>query len=56
MNSSTNPLSNDKYEMCRLLVYQFTCVFTIPDPQQIVTDPVSFFAHESNTGINKSLF
>ena len=29
---------------------------TIPDPQQIVTHPVLFFAHEPNTGINKSLF
>ena len=56
MNSSTNILSNDKHEMCRLLVDQFTSVFTIPDPQQIITDPVSFFAHAPNTGINKSLF
>ena len=56
MNRATNSLSNDKHEMCRLLVNQFTSVFTIPDPQQIITDPVSFFAHESNTGINKSLF
>ena len=38
------------------IVDQFTSVFTIPDPQQIITDPVSFFAHEPNTGINKSLF
>ena len=54
MNSTTNSLSNDKHEMCRLLVDQFTSVFTIPDPQQIITDQVSFFAHGSNTGINKS--
>ena len=52
MNRATNSLSNDKHEMCRLLVDQFT----IPDPQQIITDPVSLFAHEPNTGINKSLF
>ena len=25
-------------------------------PQQIIADPVSLFAHEPNTGINKSLF
>ena len=56
MNSATISLRNDKREMCRLLVDQFTSVFTIPDPQQIITDPVSFFAHEPNTGINKSLF
>ena len=56
MNSATNSVSNDKHEMCRLLVDQFTSVFTIPDPQQIITNPVSFFAHEPNTGINKSLF
>ena len=56
MNRATNSLSNDKHEICCLLVYQFTSVFTIPDPQQIITVPVSFFAHEPNTGINKSLF
>ena len=56
MNHTTNSLSNNKHEMCRLLVDQFTSVFTIPDPQLIITDPVSLFAHEPNTGINKSLF
>ena len=55
MNRDTNFLSNEKREMCRLLVDQFTSVFTIPDPPQIITDPVSFFTHEPNTGINKSL-
>ena len=55
MNRDTNSLSNDKHEMCRLLVDQFTSVFTIPDPQQIINDPVSFFTHEPNTSINKSL-
>ena len=55
MNRDTNSLSNDKHEMCRLLVDQFTSVFTIPDPQQIISDPVSFFTHEPNSGINKSL-
>ena len=42
MNRATNSFRNDKYEMCRLLVDQFTSVFTIPDPQQIITDPVLF--------------
>ena len=56
MNRATKSMSNDKHEMCRLLVDQFISVFTIPCPQQIITDPVSFFAHEPNTGINKSLF
>ena len=55
MNHDTNSLSNDKHEMCCLLVDQFTSVFTIPDPQHIITDPVSFFTPEPNTGINKSL-
>ena len=55
MNHDTNSLSNDKHEMCRLLVDQFTSVFTIPDPQHIITDPVSFFTHEPNAGINKPL-
>ena len=56
MNHDTNSLSNDKHEMCRLLVDQFTSVFTIPNPQHIITDPVSFFTHEPNTGINKHIF
>ena len=56
VNHATNFLSNDKHEMCRLLVDQFTSVFTIPDPQQIITGPVSLFSHEPYTGINKSLF
>ena len=56
MNCATNSLSNDKHEMCHLLRDQFTSVFIIPDPQHIIADPVSLFAHEPNTGINKSLF
>ena len=55
MNQDTNSLSNDKLEMCRLLVDQFTSVFTILDPKHIITDPVSFFTHQHTTGINKSL-
>ena len=46
MNRANNSLSNDKHEMCHLLVDQFTSVFTIPYPQQIITDPVSFFAFD----------
>ena len=45
MNRDTNSLSKDKHEMCRLLVDQFTSVFTIPDPQHIITGPISFFTH-----------
>ena len=56
MNRTNNSVSNDKHEMCFLLVDQFTSVFTILDPQQIITEPVSFFLHEPNTGINESLF
>ena len=50
MNHDTNSLSNDKHEMCRLLVDQFTSVYH-SRPQHIITDPVSFFTHEPNTGI-----
>ena len=50
MNSATNSLSNDKRKMCRLLVDHLTSVFTIPGSQHIITDPVSFFAHEPLTG------
>ena len=55
-NCSTNSLINDRYEMCCLLVDQFTGVFTTPDPNHIVTDPVSFFAHEHITDINQQMF
>ena len=53
LNCSTNSLINDKYEMCCLLVDQFTGVFTTPDPNHIVTDPVSFFALEHITDNNQ---
>ena len=52
MTGATNSLSNDKHEMYRLLGDQFTSVFTIPDPQQIITDPVSFFSYEPNNNNN----
>ena len=42
--------------MCCLLVDQFTSVFTTPDPNHIVTDPVYFFAHEHSTNINQKMF
>ena len=36
MNRDTNSLSNDKHEMCCLLVDQFTSVFTIPAPNKLL--------------------
>ena len=36
MNHATHSSSNDKHEMCRLLVDQFTSVFTIPDPNKLL--------------------
>ena len=42
--------------MCCLLEDQFTGVFTTPDPNHSVTDPVSFFAHEHITDINPKKF
>ena len=56
LNCSTNSLINYKYEMCCLLVDQFTSVFTTPHPNQIVTDPVSFLAHEHITDINQKMY
>ena len=56
LNCSTNSLNNDKYEMCCILVDQFTSVFTTPDPKQIVTDPVSLFAHQPITDVNQKCF
>ena len=53
LNCSTNSLNNNKYETCCLLVDQFTSFFTTPDPKQIVTDPVSFFAYKPITDISK---
>ena len=34
----------------------YVLLYCIPDPQHIITDPVSFFTHEPNTGINKPLY
>ena len=56
LNCSTDSPSNNKYEMCCLLVDHFTSAFTTLDPKQIVNDPVSFFAHEPNTGISHKMY
>ena len=56
LNCSTNSLSNHKYEMCCLLVDHFTSILTTPNPKQIVTNPVSFFAHKPNTDISQKCF
>ena len=39
--------------MLLTIVDQFTSVFITPDQKQIVTDPVSFFAHDHITDINQ---
>ena len=43
LNPNTHFLTNDRLEMCSLLLHQFNSIFTFPKPQMIVHDPVSFF-------------
>ena len=44
-NIQTNCLTDDKHEMCKLLLDHFDSVFTTPDPTKIVLDPNSFFTN-----------
>ena len=44
LNPNTHLLTNDRLEMCSLLLDQFNSVFTSPKPEMIVHDPVSFFS------------
>ena len=47
LNPNTHLLTNDRPEMCSLLLNQFNSVFTSPKPEMIVHDPVSFFSCQS---------
>ena len=44
-NAQTNCLTDDKHEMCKLLLDHFDSVFTTPDPSKIVLDPNAFFTN-----------
>ena len=44
LNPNTHLLTNDRLEMCSLLLHKFNSVFYFPQPQMIVHDPVSFFS------------
>ena len=46
-NVQTDRLTDDKLEMCKLLLDHFDSVFTTPDPSKIVLDPKSFFSNPS---------
>ena len=43
LNPLNNPLTDNKYEMCCLLVNQFNTVFTKPKQTSVIKDPVTFF-------------
>ena len=43
-NVQTDCLTDDKLEMCKLLLDHFDSVFTTPDPSKIVLDTNSFFS------------
>ena len=40
-------LTNNKTEMCTILLDQFNSVFSAPKPDMIISDPVSFFSCQS---------
>ena len=43
----THLLTNNKTEMCTILLDQFSSVFSTPKPDMIISDPVSFFSCQS---------
>ena len=43
LNPLNNTLTDNKYEMCCLLVNQFNIVFTKPKQTYVIKDPVTFF-------------
>ena len=43
LNPLNNTLTDNKYEMCCLLVNQFNSVFTKPKQTSVIKDPVTFF-------------
>ena len=45
----THLLTDNKTEMCTLLLDQFNSVFSTPKPDMINSDPVSFFSCQSIT-------
>ena len=40
-------LTDNKTEMCTILLDQFSSVFSTPKPDMIISDPVSFFSCQS---------
>ena len=40
----THLLTDNKTEMCTILLDQFSSVFSTPKPDMIISDPVSFFS------------
>ena len=47
VNPVTHLLTDNKTEMCSILLYQFNTVFPTPKPDMIISDPVSFFSCQS---------
>ena len=43
----THLLTDNKTEMCIILLDQFNSVFSTPKPNRIISDPVSFFSCQS---------
>jgi len=47
LNPQSQVLSDDKLEMCRILMDQFNSVFTTPLPHRQIHDPIEFFSCQS---------
>ena len=54
LNPLNNTLTDNKYEMCCLLVNQFNSVFTKPKQTFVIKDPVTFFLSHSPRDITLS--
>ena len=46
LNPDTHLLTDDKTEMCSILLDQFNSVFSTPKPNMIISDPVSCFVNK----------
>ena len=51
LNPLNNTLTDNKYEMCCLLVNQFNSAFTKPKQSSVIKDPVTFFLSHTTRGM-----
>lgn len=55
LNKQSQSLTNEKSDMCKLLIEHFNSVFTTPTPSKIIYDPVAFFAKPTYVPVDQTL-